>query len=211
MPSFIDLTSQRFFRLRIVSKAENIRKKVAWNCLCDCGTKIVVIAGSLTSGNTKSCGCYNLDSIVVRNLKHGFSNRGNVQREYRSWQAMKSRCFNQKDKAWHRYGGRGIGVCDEWKGDFNAFLEDMGACPTGLTLDRIDNDGNYGPSNCRWASRKKQAENRKGNLYVLDDGDRITIKELADRWGVPASTLYHHVRYGGDPVAYIQDKNNKGK
>ena len=124
-----------------------------WKCLCDCGRTHLAAAKSIKSGSTKSCGCLRGEpetGLSVRNLK-----------EYRTWVDMKTRCFNVKSAAYKYYGERGITVCDRWRYSFLNFYSDMGKCPEGKTLDRIDNNGNYEPTNCKWSSRYEQIHNRK--------------------------------------------------
>ena len=129
-----------------------------WVCQCDCGSVHVTKAQSVISGATKSCGCLRGEKetgLSVRNL-----------REYRIWIDMKTRCFNQNSRAFKYYGARGITVCDSWKKSFLTFFKEMGRCPEGLTLDRVDNDGNYEPSNCKWSTRYEQIHNRRKKLHV---------------------------------------------
>lgn len=158
MGAFVDLTGHRFGRLSVVRLHSRSTKKPyaqpKWLCKCDCGNDVVVRRGNLTSGNTQSCGC-------LRDGVRG-SYTPNANRLYNSWRAMKSRCSNPNNNRYYAYGGRGIAVCDEWK-KFSAFEE--WAISNGfrndLTIDRIDPNGNYEPSNCRWISPESQAANKR--------------------------------------------------
>ncbi len=156
----LDLTGKRFGRLTVVKKAVG----PGWHCRCSCGQRIVLGQWYLTSGNTQSCGCQKIDS-AIKNCKsrtiHGDNRRGKMKPEYRSWSQMIQRCCNSNNPAYPEYGGRGIKVCKRWM-KYENFLSDMGRKPTRKhSLDRIDNDGDYRPSNCRWTTRKQQAGNRR--------------------------------------------------
>jgi len=160
-----NLLNQGFGRLRVISAAKNIGRLTAWNCVCDCGKKTRVRSQDLVRGYTKSCGCLRVE--LAR--KHGYAARWNGKapsREYSAWSGMKYRCLYPNNAAFRNYGGRGITVCAEWKNDFVRFLKDMGRCPKGRSLDRINNDGNYEPNNCRWATRKQQNNNRRPETIV---------------------------------------------
>lgn len=156
MGSFNDLTGQTFARLTALHRVANQGEHTMWRALCDCGTLINVRAQHLRNGNTKSCGCFDIDAVIARSTKHG----GAYGPEYRSWAAMLQRCTNPKNKEWHNYGGRGIKVCERWFTAAN-FLSDMGARPQGKTLDRKDVNGDYEPGNCRWATPAEQAQNKR--------------------------------------------------
>lgn len=156
----LDLTGQRFERLTVLSIAKTERGHRRWNCICECGKKLVVNRSNLTSGHTRSCGCLKTELLEASPIKHGQKRRGATTAEYTTWAAMIQRCTNPKNDRYADWGGRGITVCDRWK-IFGNFFLDMGPKPKGKTLDRRENEGNYEPSNCRWATAKEQRANRR--------------------------------------------------
>lgn len=177
-----DLTGNRYGRLLVIERAPNRGRYVSWHCQCDCGNDVIGYASNLASGAAQSCGCLNREISVANNTRHGKEPR----RIYSTWVSMKGRCSNPKVACYDRYGGRGISVCDEWK-EFKPFRDWAlsNGYSDGLTIDRIDNDGNYEPSNCRWATLKEQARNRRSSRPVVrSDGLRFsTIISAAEASG----------------------------
>lgn len=189
-----DLTGQRFGRLVVTSDAPRLGKTsgACWNCVCDCGGSAIVRGYHLRSGHTQTCGCR-------RSL--GFVTTERVAVERATWRAMLHRCSDLESK---RYGGRGITVCERWKDSFESFLADMGKRPSPAhSIDRIDNDGNYEPGNCRWATRKEQARNSTTTKLSEADCTAITqrklrgdhVEDIASEFGVSANYVYRVVTF----------------
>lgn len=165
-------------------------------CKCDCGNSVYIDSSSLLNGNTKSCGCINRELVTYRNTTHGMSK----ERIYSIWAGMISRCENPGDSMnYMNYGGRGISVCKEWSESFMSFYTwSMEHGYAGdLSIDRIDNDGDYCPENCRWTTVKEQARNRRSNINVEYKGEVKTLKQWSEEYGVEYSTLHSRYKYLG--------------
>lgn len=160
-----DLIGTVFGRLTVVGLSSQStrgnRGRPMWSCKCECGRTKIINGRNLIRGLTLSCGCLRNERTRAARVTHGETPVTGWSREYRAWNSMKQRCFNPKHAKYNLWGGRGITVCERWRDDFTAFLEDMGRCPSGLTLDRIDNNGHYQPDNCRWASWSQQRRNQR--------------------------------------------------
>lgn len=181
-----DLTGMTFGQLTVIGYAFTKSKRAYWNCKCSCGIEKQIMGKNLINGLTLSCGCYNSRLTAERNHVHGMR----YTSEYSIWKDMKKRCYNKNHWAYNYYGGRGIEVCDEWRSDFMNFYNDMGDKPNKLTLDRIDNNGNYCKENCRWATRLEQSNNRRGVITCIFHGKKMTLTEISKITGVSRNMLY---------------------
>ena len=195
----IDLVGQRFGRYLVISRAENKCGKTHWNCMCDCGKSKSVYAGSLRAGTSTSCGCQRDEETSRRNFKHGVAagcHAAQPPRTYNCWRNMKARCQNPKNPKYPVYGGRGITVCESWQ-TFANFYADMGDCPAKHSIDRIDNDGNYEPSNCRWATDGQQGSNKSTNTNLTFNGKTMTVSEWAREIGIHHTTILQRIYRSG--------------
>jgi len=188
--SLKDYTGQKFGRLTAIALVYRDKKNNhLWAFKCDCGATANKRIKSVREGHTSSCGCLQKEALVHRNTRHGLI--AQMRPEYRSWRDMRARCNNPNNSDYANYGGRRISVCERWN-DFAKFVEDMGPRTVGMTLDRIDPNGNYEPANCRWADAKTQANNKRTNRIV---GGK-TLQQISDECGVGRATVAYRLCQG---------------
>lgn len=198
-----DLLGQRFGRLLVVSKSEErCNSGIKWNCLCDCGNSVCVPGLNLRCGDTRSCGCLQKEMVAARMTSHGATVGRKRDRLYGVWAGMLTRTRNPNADNYKYYGGRGISVCDDWlryenfrDWALNNGYDDMadhGKC----TIDRVDDDGDYCPNNCRWVSASVQANNQRSNKLLTYNGETHNIKEWSVKLNINYSTLKKYVRNG---------------
>lgn len=197
MGKFRDLTRIKVGRLTVISRApnlSNINSGTQWNCVCDCGQKRIVGSGNLLRGRAKSCGCLHKEIVAAKSTKHGRINTP----EYKIWKGMKGRCYMPTNGSYVNYGARGISVCDRWRQSFESFLTDMGSRPSAKhSIERIDVNGNYEPSNCKWATRFEQENNKRTNVFVTWNGKTLTYSQWARELNEnPATIRERYLRTG---------------
>lgn len=199
----LDLTRKIFGRLMALDECGNRFSYVLWRCICDCGNIVEVTTSNLTTGRTKSCGCLHKEVLTNINKKihnkHGHRKKNKTSNVYNSWRSMKTRCYNTNYDSYSRYGGRGIYVCRRWRISFKNFLKDMGERPNGTTLDRINNDGPYGPWNCKWSTSKEQVRNSSSRKLIISEVRKIkqllqenifTVKDISKLLDVTEAQIY---------------------
>lgn len=202
MARFINLAGQTFGRLTVLSYAAGGRNG-KWKCRCECGGSAVVATGALRNGHTKSCGCWKREQTSIRKRVHGGCAGGKREIEFKTWCQIRRRCLRPAHPAYPSYGGRGICICDRWlKGEggrsgYECFRLDMGARPSvNHSIDRIDNDGNYEPGNCRWAIKKLQARNRRSNRIVEVGGKEMSLAAACDLLGANYALVNNRIQNG---------------
>ena len=190
MQRIIDITGQKFHRLQVVRRVFGSTKEARWLCVCDCGTQKVLTGSVLRRGDTRSCGCLNLEKLRAR-ATHGMTQSP----VYRNWATMIQRCTNPKVPNYANYGGRGITVCRRWL-SFENFLADMGTPPSGLLLERRKNDKGYTPKNCYWATRTEQNRNKRNNRLLTVGTLTLPLIAWAKELGVAHATLRERLDRG---------------
>lgn len=192
-----NLIGERFGRLTVISKNGKTKwGNVTWKCACDCGKTVIIPVGHLKSGHTKSCGCLAYDMHVEQLETHGYTT-GGKPRTFTIWRGMKARCLNPKSISYKNYGARGISICHEWR-SFKAFHEwaIANGYSDGLQLDRIDNDGNYCPNNCRWVTRTENARNTRATHLITLNGKTQCAAAWIEELGISKSTFYEALHKG---------------
>jgi hypothetical protein len=196
-----DYVGHRFARLTVVSEVKAGR----WIFRCDCGAEKAFDRFAVFSGNTKSCGCLLKEVLQERSVTHGHTRGGKLSREFKAWRGARARCGNPNNRQFPHYGGRGITVCDRWLHSFENFLADMGPCPPGMSIDRMNNDKGYEPGNCCWATPSEQARNRRSNRIIKVGGERMTVAEAAERHGLTYAELHKQLYKGKKPDIAIAE------
>lgn len=200
----INLIGQQFDRLTVIKCAgKNRSGNYQWLCQCKCGKKVVISSYSLRIGKTRSCGCYRTDLLLQRTAKRkipGITENGKQTKIYCIYDSMKQRCYNPNHHAYKNYGGRGIKVCDRWlepngQGFLN-FRRDMGERSPGMTLDRIDNNGNYCPENCKWSNWVEQNQNTSHNNWITIDNITQCMAAWCRKQKLPRSTVENRIKRG---------------
>ena len=198
----IDISNKKFGKLLAVKRCTNMSGKTAWECKCDCGNITFVTTSNLTCNRIRSCGCLKIKQLLERSTTH--NQRHTVL--YSVWRGLRQRCNNPKHASYHNYGGRGITVCEEWDKSFQAFYdwsyangystENQKNEKLKLTIDRIDNNGNYEPSNCRWVDRKTQTRNMRTTRFITFNGQNKSVSEWCEIYGIKLQTFNTRIRNG---------------
>lgn len=185
-----DITGQKFNKLTVISRVENIRSSATWLCKCDCGNEVVVVGNKLRSGHTKSCNCVQKEKAKFANYKHGLHG----EPEYKVWQGIKERCMNPNNISYKTYGALGIKMCDRWINNFELFYQDMGKRPTPKhSIDRIDVYKGYSPDNCKWSTSLEQGKNTTRNVWVEYRGERKIIAEWCRIFNVKPGAIRYQM------------------
>lgn len=187
---------QKFGTLTVVAPVPNtsgLKENKKWLCKCECGNEKIIRVDHLIDGSTQSCGCKKKEKLRDANIGHGFSKDMTCKSEYYAWTSMKMRCYNPKCKQYKNYGARGIIVSERWLGEngFPNFISDMGKKPTAKhSIDRINNNGNYEVSNCKWSTMPEQNRNKRDNNVIEYEGKRMVLLDWANYFGIERSFIY---------------------
>lgn len=220
MSRIYNLHGQEFGYLKVVGIAEQRPEhwgQLAWLCRCRCGNTKEVTSRNLRAGRTKSCGCARVELVAEKNIKHGKAANGKLDQVYRVWIEMKQRCYNHKNKRYEQYGGRGIKVCGRWLNSFENFAADMGprpgsgkqGCRSEYSIDRRENDGDYEPGNCYWATRSQQAGNKSTTPLLSHNGKTMSVRSWSKEIGVSYKTLVRRLAANLSIAEALTPKNEK--
>lgn len=186
-----EFIGRKFGRLTVLAQAGTTKDhRQKWLCECECGKIKAIIGKDLKSGHTRSCGCLALETFKTKATTHGMTKT----KEYRAWCLMKNRCYQKKNNRYQYYGGKGIKVCDRWLNCFEKFYNDMGKCPDGYSIDRIDPNKDYSPENCRWADTYTQANNKTNCTFIEYNGEKKTITQWARAIGMNSEVLRRRIK-----------------
>ncbi|WP_124965859.1 hypothetical protein [Trabulsiella odontotermitis] len=200
-----NLVGKKFGRLTPLCLHGKRGRQNVWLCKCDCGNEHLATASLLNCGAVTSCGCAKSEP------KHGELVGGTVSSEYICWSNMKQRCQNDRNPEYKNYGARGISVCDRWRDSFETFLSDMGRKPTpDHSIDRIDVDGDYEPSNCRWTTIKKQNDNKRQSVMITAFGETLSVTSMAKKYGINPTTLSYRLKFVSPEHALTKTKYKRG-
>ena len=184
----VNLADKKFNKLTVlISLGVRRGKNISWLCFCECG-KFTIVYGYNLSKHTTSCGCFRMERIRETNTRHGMSGRKN--KEYKTWIDMNNRCANPNNHSYRDYGKRGITVCPEWRESFVNFYRDMGNCPEGYSIERINNSLGYSKDNCKWATKLEQSNNTRSNRFMEYNGKAQTLSQWARELGLKYDTLW---------------------
>jgi hypothetical protein len=200
-----DLTGQIFGRLTVLKRVGKKGNNPLWECRCICGKVRQIIAYSLTSGASQSCGCLRAERLGAATNKRNFKHGKSESKIHNAWEDMKNRCTNLKCRSYKDYGARGIKVCQRWNDSFDAFYADTGDPPEGLSLERIDNEKGYGPDNCRWATQKEQCNNTRRNVFLTYQGKTQTLSQWAEEYGIDRRLFWRKLKICKWPIEKIID------
>ena len=190
-----DLSGQKFTRLLVIKENGRKNRCVLWECICDCGNIVNVITANLKNGNTKSCSCLHKETVSRNFKKHDLKGTP----EYTSWQLMKDRCLNPKNKTFEYYGGKGVSICERWINSPQTFVDDMGLKPSPFhTIDRIDSLKDYTPENCKWATKTDQVRNRSITKKFILDGIERPLAEWCELFGISYNIVNNRLWRGWD-------------
>lgn len=185
----IDLTGQKFGRLKVIEFSYAKNEKTYWKCRCDCGNTKIIDGSALKRKATISCRCYQKEQVT----KHGKS----YTAEYKTWIRMKQRCYDKNTNSYKNYGKRGIKMCRRWRSSFENFLEDMGKRPSPKhSIDRIDNNGDYTPENCKWSTQKQQHRNKRSNRLITFKNKTKTMTEWSEIVGISSNAIHKRLKRG---------------